>query len=189
MQSPCNLHLAGRAVAAQNQDEIPPVNGDRGRWLMTPVRLWKHHVGCKREDKKHQHLLAVGRMYISDGFPWNLGLNTTIIPSFMLSCLSASLIGQQFPTHVRENEKGAEEEKEIRSIKAVCWFVFKRSPKSSFYRRILAGNSLTISAVAVQSTRLHPDLFREAGPASPSLSSDRRKLMSVRLWVKPNGAQ
>lgn len=39
MQSPCNLHLAGRAVAAQNQDRIPQVNGNRGRQLMMPA-LW-----------------------------------------------------------------------------------------------------------------------------------------------------
>lgn len=52
MQSPCNLHLAGRAVAAQNQDGIPQVNGNRGRQLMMPALFWKHHATCKEEDKR-----------------------------------------------------------------------------------------------------------------------------------------
>lgn len=65
-------------------------------------------------------------------------------------------------------------DKKERSIRAVCWFALKKkkkkgSPKSSSCYRILAGNSLTISTVAVQSARLHPDLLSEAGSASPSL--------------------
>lgn len=72
----------------------------------------------------------------------------------------------------------------------LCWFAWKGSLESCCCWWILAGNSLTMSRAAVLRT-MDSTLTSLVKPTQllPHFSSDRRKLMSVRLWVKPNGAQ
>lgn len=70
---------------------------------MMPVLLSKHHARCRRKDKRPPCLLVVERKYIS--VLWNVDLNITIIRRIVSSCLSASLIGQEFPTRERKRKR------------------------------------------------------------------------------------
>lgn len=143
MPSFCNLHLAGRAVAAQNQDRIPQVNGNRGRWLMMPVLVWKRHSRCNREDKSLVTISSEDSAHFPES-RFKHKYNTHVCAVMFIEFSHRSVVSCMC-------------ERKRKEIWLRVRLPLKRSPESSqrsSHCSILAENSLTISTVAAQDSTL-----------------------------------
>lgn len=157
MQSPCNLHLAGRAAAvAKNQDGIPQVNGNWGRRLMMPVLLWKSITADARGRIKAAAAISAGGkctfliVFIESGFKHNY--NPCIFPP--RSCVFFSFSQRSKVSCTCDGEGGKARGKRKGDQLGPCvWFAFTKKKKKKGHPSLLPvvgyllENSLTISTV------------------------------------------